>query len=100
MTAPLPAAVQEEVVRLLAEAWLAEKAGTCPLAQIRMGSYTAFTMIAALQVAWRHPGLSKVQRDVIRELAGQVQPLFGGVLAEVLEAGWDVSQDVAAGPQC
>jgi hypothetical protein len=53
-------------------------------ATIRMGPFTAFTVIGALQLATRHPEFSPAQAKLIGEVIGQFGPLFKGTPGEML----------------
>ena len=66
----------------------AERDGTDDKALISIGPFSAFTLIGLLQLAYRHPGLSASQREIIRRIVADLAPLFGGVLAEAVEEGW------------
>lgn len=65
---------------------------------VEIGPYSAFTMIGALQLAWRHPDMEGRTRDLIRGFGEQLQAAFtGGVLEPLLETGWDLRQDRCSG---
>jgi hypothetical protein len=49
---------------------------------ISIGPFTAISMIGILQLGTRHPGLSKVQLDIIRSIIRQLEPLFTGTPGE------------------
>ena len=53
-------------------------------ATIVMGPFTAFTLIGTLQLAMRHPDFSAAQAGLIRDVIGQLRPLFAGTPGEVL----------------
>lgn len=85
-----------DIAPLLAELARAELDGTADPSQVMIGPYSAFVMISALQLAWRHPDLPDHMRDTIEATARQFQVLFGEPLAGYIELGWDISQDVPA----
>lgn len=62
-----------------------------------LGPYSAFILVAALQLAWRHPDHEPRLRDMIERIARRIQDSFAPRYAELIEAGWDTSRDVPAG---
>lgn len=57
----------------------------------------AWTLVAALQMTTRHPGIGEALRQRIEKIARQFQGAITNVhpeVAEVLEAGWNPAQDV------
>jgi hypothetical protein len=92
---PLPFS-DMEMVEALRTAWMAEKSGRFNPAFIELGPYTAFTPVACLQLAWRHPDLRATQRDIIEQVARPLQAMFDPPLSDSLELGWNVDYD--AGP--
>jgi hypothetical protein len=74
-----------------------ERDGTAQKAEVRIGPFTAFVAIGALQLAWRHPEMTQHNRDAIEHLARQLQVLFSGEMADLLEQGWDTSLDRPSG---
>ena len=85
-----------DIAPLLADLARAELDGTAESAPVMIGPYSAFVMVAALQLAWRHPDLLGQMKDTIEQTGRQFQALFGEPLAGYLELGWDISQDVPA----
>jgi hypothetical protein len=62
---------------------------------IRVGPFTAFTIIGALQLATRHPEMSQSQRDLIGAVIDQLRPLFAGAPGEhLLRLGDEPAYDV------
>lgn len=53
-------------------------------ATIKIGPFTAFTLIGALQLATRHPEFSPDQARLIGQVIDQLRPLFAGTPGEVL----------------
>jgi hypothetical protein len=88
-------AEDRDVLDALAQLYKAEQAGTAAPAEIRIGPFTAFNLLAVIQLAWRHPNLTPDQRQICEQIGRPLQVLFGPPLAEALERGWDVDQDVA-----
>lgn len=62
--------------------------------QLDLGPYSAFVLVGALQLAWRHPAQAGRMREIIEYIARRVQDGFPPEYAELLEAGWDTSRDV------
>jgi len=83
-----PGASDVEVVTALGQA---ERDGA--RAPLLVGPFTAWVMISTLQLAWRHPNLSEDMRGRIRRGADQLISLYAGRARELLEAGWDPTQD-------
>lgn len=84
----------EEIVSQL-HAWArAEADGTAEKLTVMMGPFTAWVLIALLQLVWRHPDLTPMQAQVITDIAGQLQQVFSGPMAEAMATGWDKTQDV------
>lgn len=73
---------------------IAERDGLYEPAVVKLGPYTAFTLIGLLQLTWRHPDLTRQHRQMIEEIARPLQRLFGPPLDAALEQGWDRGQDV------
>lgn len=66
--------------------------GRIPLS---VGPYTAFTMLGALQLAFRHPAMEPKMKQLIRDFGHQLEGAFaGGPLQEVLDKGWYQDFDV------
>lgn len=59
---------------------------------LKVDQFAAFQLVGLLQLAWRHPGLSTVQRTTLEEFGRQLQRAFDGPdtpqLALTLEQGW------------
>lgn len=63
-----------------------------------IGPYSAFTMVGALQLAWRHPDMGGPTKAMIEDFGRQLQAAFtGGPLEPLLETGWDEHQDRCSG---
>lgn len=65
--------------------------------QVSVGPFSAFTIIASLQLATRHPEMSAAQRKIIQGFYRQFYPLFKGTVGEHLilqgeHPEWDVSR--------
>lgn len=82
----------ERVKRLAAELGQLQSAGSLNL---EVSPIDGFALVACLQLAWRHPRLSLSQRTLIESFAHQLQGMFARspVVAQMLEMGWDRSQD-------
>ncbi len=66
--------------------------------ELRMGPFTAFTVISALQLATRHPGMSEHQRSMIGAVIDGMRPWFAGTPGEeLIRAGDDPARDM--GPE-
>lgn len=70
-----------------------EQSGDYERLIIRIGPYSAFLLISALQLTWRHPGLSPQLKQVIHDIARQVQRQFRGPTYDLLEKGWHTTLD-------
>ncbi len=94
MTGGLEDAVFEEaVLAQLQDLAVAERDRTAALAELRVGPFAAYTMIGALQLACRHPDMTPAQYGLIRKVCRPLEQLFGGVLAESVQRGWDPDYD-------
>lgn len=64
---------------------------------VAMSAFEAYTVLAIIQLAWRHPDLNDFQKSLIesfgRALQGEIakRAPFAG---ETLEAGWNPEYDV------
>jgi len=94
---PIPEPPQEylDYVVGIAES---ERDGTADRATLCVGPFTAFCMIAALQVAVRHPVVSGSMKTTLRSIVDQLKPWFDGTpVEEALRRGdhpeWDVRDD-------
>ena len=61
-------------------------------ARVVLGPYTE--LVACLQLAWRKPDLSAVQKQIIEEIARPLQGLFDPPFSDSLELGWNTDYDV------
>ncbi len=54
-----------------------------------------YTLLALLQLAWRHPGLSQRQKDLVESFAQQFASVFADypTLRASLEMGWHQQLD-------
>lgn len=84
----------DQVLAALADLLRAERAGVAEPAVIRVGPFTAFNLLAVIQLAWRHPSLTPDQRQICEQIGRPLQVLFGPPLAAALERGWDVDEDI------
>jgi hypothetical protein len=89
---------EAEAVEYITKLARLEREPGCDRAYIRLGPFTAFTLIGALQLATRHPEMSQSQRDLIGAVIDQLRPLFAGTPGEaLLELGdhpeFDVERD-------
>jgi hypothetical protein len=86
-------AAQQEALEWMAQLAQAERDGE--RTTLVLGPLSAFTLIAALQLATRHPQLSPGQYAMICEFIDQVRPWFTGTPGEALiDAGADPAADV------
>lgn len=69
---------------------------------VAFGPYTALSVIGALQLATRHPGMFPEQRDQILEVVEQFRPWFAGTPGEqLIDMGNDLELDVELDcPKC
>jgi hypothetical protein len=86
-------AADRSVVEALYKLAIAEQDGLVRAAPMTIGPYSSFTLIGAIQLAWRHPSMNATQKRILENIARPMQAWFSGVLADALEAGWDTSQD-------
>jgi len=62
---------------------------------LAVGPYTAFIMTSALQLASRHPGMTRQMRATLAGFTGQLRTWFDGTPGqELLARGEDPAQDV------
>lgn len=65
--------------------------------RVDVDQFVAFQLVGALQLAWRHPGLSDTQRTTIENFGRGLQAAFVGPdtpqLALTLEQGWRPEYD-------
>jgi hypothetical protein len=63
---------------------------------VHLDPAVAFAMVAALQLALRHPDLASDGPTclLVREAADRIAAALGPGLAAFLERGWDASQDI------
>ena len=69
--------------------------------QSQIPPFEAFSLCAALQLAWRHPALSELQRSMIEKAARDLQAAVrarSSAAGELLELGWDQTLDVPPAP--
>lgn len=90
---------KDEYLKILVELGKAERDGTADNALISCGPFTAFSIVAALQLALRHPQLSSNMREIISNFANQLAMLFpeGSAVRELIKEGSDPHNDV--GPE-
>jgi hypothetical protein len=93
---PGPLPVDEKtIVDALVELARLEQSGDYEPAPVLLGPYSAYILISALQLAWRHPDLLASHKRLIENVARPLQELFGPPLAESIELGWLVQYDQA-----
>lgn len=76
-------------LQLVADLARAEQNGEGPMITIHLQPYTAYVLVAALQLVHRHPGLADPLASHIEQLARQVQAGFQPPYSEILERGWE-----------
>jgi hypothetical protein len=95
---PAPLPIDEgDVVEAIADLIEMESAGECERATVSLGPYTAYVLIAVLQLSWRHPDLSDHHKKMIEDIARPLATLFGPPLAASIELGWDPAFDQPSG---
>lgn len=63
---------------------------------LAIGPYAAFTMIGAIQLAYRHPSMDCKVGGILRAVGGQLEAMFaGGPLQQMLADGWNRDKDTA-----
>jgi hypothetical protein len=84
----------EETVLKLAEE-LRGMDATAPV-YVKVTAEHAFSLLSVLQLAWRHPQLSKMHLEIIEAFGRQLQSVFRNcpTASRIAEAGWDRGQDV------
>jgi len=88
--------LSDEVMRALAH----ELLNATPI-RTELPGFEAFTLCAALQLAWRHPALTDLQRAIVEKATRDLQEAIGqrSLLArELLVHGWNTALDVEAKP--
>lgn len=66
----------------------------------RIDLFTAFAVVATVQLASRHPGFGSAMRRIVERLARLLQAEIASAepsLAELLEEGWNPAADIPAG---
>ena len=63
---------------------------------LQVDPFEAFSLLAALQLAWRHPELSRTQKDIIEGFGRELERAFAGypVASRIAAAGWRVECDL------
>jgi hypothetical protein len=89
----------DKELEILAEFAQAEQDGTAEKAIIVLGPFTLYTLISAVQLACRNPGMGDQLRERLTAVTGQMMENFpdGSIIRELLEQGNDPSQDVIEG---
>jgi hypothetical protein len=72
----------------------------CPPIGMELDAPVAFYLLAALQLACRHPGMKGTVRDHVIQIALGIQERLSITtnLAELCAAGWDEAMDVPSDP--
>ncbi len=81
-----------EELQVLAEL---EQSGQAEQATIRLGPFSAYTLIGLLQLCARHPDIAAdlSHMALLHRIVDPLTGLFRGVLAESIALGWDPEQD-------
>jgi hypothetical protein len=66
----------------------AEHAGEYEPIVVSLGPWSAWTIVAALQLAWHREEMTPEQRELIRRFTDPVQARFTGPAADLLADGW------------
>lgn len=63
--------------------------------RVELAPAEAFALVAALQLAWRHPRISNIQSHLIEKFAAQISSelMSCPTIAAVIEAGWNKGFD-------
>lgn len=82
--------IDREAVQMLAMLLRAEHDGTANPALLKLGPYTAYVLIGAIQLACRHPEMDRLTDKHLRAVVDQLTPLFAPfpALAESVRRGW------------
>lgn len=66
--------------------------------RFEMNAQDAFSFVALLQLAWRHPRLNPKQRRMIEEFVDSLRQALSQSpeLSRVIEEGWDRNKDTRA----
>jgi hypothetical protein len=76
---------------------LVEELRTAEPIRAQIPALEAYTLLAVLQLAWRHPGLSPRQRAIVEKAGRDLQDAIARrcpFAAETLELGWNPALDV------
>jgi len=76
---------------------LARELGAAEPVRAQLPGFEAFTLLGALQFAWRNPGLSDLHRSIVEKAARDLQDAIASrspYAGQVAELGWDRSHDV------
>jgi hypothetical protein len=91
----LEALTEREAIEYIKSLALLEQEPDHRKAVIRLGPWTAFVLVGALQLATRHPEMSLGHRELIGQVIGQLRPVFTGTPAEqLLQLGDDPAKDI------
>lgn len=93
---PPPDGADPAIIEALKDLARQEAQGT--RVPISVGPYTAFVLIGAIQMAYRHPGMNADPRlaAMLKTVGGLLESMFAaGPLQQLLADGWDTSRDAA-----
>ena len=90
----------DRVAKRLVELLALEETGEFIPVMLTLGPFGAYITVAALQLAYSHPGLSQQMKDAIWDVGHTLQIAYEAdpLLHEFMERGWDRDQDVPADP--
>jgi len=65
---------------------------------VQIGAFAAYALLGVIQLAWRHPGLSEMEKDLILRVGEQLeQGITSAGASELIQAtmamGWNVAHD-------
>ena len=86
----------EQVMKAIADLAQAEISGTAEPVTVRIGPFSMFQLIGAVQLALRHPNMPASVREMVTNLAREFATCFneGSIARQVVEAGFDPDNDV------
>jgi hypothetical protein len=76
---------------------LARELGAAEPVRAELPAFEAFSLLGALQFAWRNPGLSELHRSIVEKAARDLQEALArrsAYVGQVAELGWQREHDV------
>lgn len=84
----------QDDIDLVADLIKAEQSGNFTPITVHFGPYTAFYVTGCIQLAWRHPGMTKHQADIAERAGRIIQAAYDEPVQHLIELGWHPGLDV------